>query len=100
MSSAAEADDPDDGFFVLQMNVAEAKAKLSELLDAALAGRRVVIAKAGKPLVELTPVKPRPKRQLGTFASGPPIPDEFFDPLSDEELALWYGPDDGSDSLT
>jgi prevent-host-death family protein len=32
-----------------QINVAEAKAKLSELLDRALAGEEIVIACAGKP---------------------------------------------------
>jgi prevent-host-death family protein len=74
----------------ITMNVAEAKAKLSELLDAAIAGQRVVIARAGTPLVELTPVQPLPSRKLG-FMPELSIPDEFFDPLSDEEIALWEG---------
>ena len=39
----------------LQVNIAEAKAKLSSLLDQALAGEEVVIARAGKPLARLTP---------------------------------------------
>src|SRR5690348_510004 len=33
-----------------QVNIAEAKAKLSELLDRALGGEEIVIARAGKPL--------------------------------------------------
>ncbi len=33
-----------------QINIAEAKAKLSELLDRALAGEEIVIARAGKPV--------------------------------------------------
>jgi prevent-host-death family protein len=41
----------------VQVNIAEAKAKLSSLLDQALAGEEVVIARAGKPLVRLTPVE-------------------------------------------
>ena len=36
-----------------QINVAEAKAKLSELLDRALAGEEIVIARAGRPLARL-----------------------------------------------
>ena len=38
-------------------NVAEAKAKLSQLIDKALSGEEVVIAKHGKPLVKLVPVE-------------------------------------------
>ena len=40
----------------MKVNVQEAKAQLSRLLDAALAGEDVVIAKAGKPVVRLTPI--------------------------------------------
>jgi len=38
-------------------NVAEAKAKLSQLIEQALSGEEVVIAKHGKPLVKLVPVE-------------------------------------------
>lgn len=71
----------------ITMNVAEAKAKLSELLDAAINGEHVVIARAGTPLVELTPVGPPPARQLGFLPLD--IPDDFFAPLSDDELREW-----------
>ena len=40
----------------VQVNIAEAKAKLSSLLDQALAGEEVVIARVGKPRARLTPV--------------------------------------------
>ena len=30
----------------------------------------------------------KPKRRLG-FIDAPPLPDSFFDPLSEEELQLW-----------
>ena len=76
------------------VNVAEAKAKLSELLEAALRGEEVIIAKRGKPLVRLVPVEPK-KRELG-FLQGH-IPDSFFDPLPEEELAAWYGEDGEED---
>jgi hypothetical protein len=37
----------------VQVNIAEAEAKLSALLDRALAGEEIVIARAGKPLREI-----------------------------------------------
>jgi len=68
-------------------NVAEAKAHFSELLAAAVAGEEVIVARAGKPIVRIVPIAPPARRELG-FESGH-IPDEFFDPLSDDELAAW-----------
>ena len=41
----------------MQLNIYEAKSKLSNLLDRAIAGETVVIARAGEPLVRLVPVK-------------------------------------------
>ena len=73
------------------VNVAEAKAKLSELLEAALRGEEVIIAKRGKPLARLVPEKQQ-RRELGFLDFD--IPDSFFEPLPEEELAAWYGEDD------
>ena len=39
------------------VNVHAAKSQLSRLLDAAVAGEEVIIAKAGKPMVRLVPVE-------------------------------------------
>lgn len=39
-----------------QVNIYRAKAQLSALLERALAGENVVIARAGKPVARLTPV--------------------------------------------
>jgi len=50
-----------------QINIAEAKAKLSELLDRALAGEEIVIARAGKPLARLAPVAVRAPRRKGAW---------------------------------
>ena len=69
------------------MNVSEAKARLSELITAAEQGEEVVIARAGKPVVRLVPVEPPAERQLGFLAVD--IPEDFFDALSDSELAEW-----------
>lgn len=43
----------------MQINIYQAKAKLSALLDQALAGETVVIARAGKPLARLMPIATR-----------------------------------------
>lgn len=68
-------------------NVADAKAHLSQLLDAALKGEDVVVARAGKPLVRLVPVNTPAARVLGFLDL--PSPDERFDPLDETELAAW-----------
>ncbi len=68
-------------------NVADAKAHLSQLLDAALKGDDVIVARAGKPLVRLVPVTAPPARVLGFLDLA--TPDERFDPLDESELAAW-----------
>lgn len=53
----------------VQVNIAGAKAKLSSLLDQALAGEEVVIARAGKPLARLTPVESMGQHRPGAWRS-------------------------------
>lgn len=48
-----------------QVNLYEAKTQLSRLVDQALAGEDVVIARAGRPLVRLVPVVPPPVHRAG-----------------------------------
>ena len=68
-------------------NVADAKAHLSQLLDAALRGEDVIVARAGRPLVRLVPVSAPAARVLGLLDL--PTPDERFGPLDETELAAW-----------
>lgn len=68
-------------------NVAEAKAHLSQLLEAALKGEEVIVARAGRPLVRLVPVNAPAVRDLGFLDL--PTPDDRFEPLSDADLAAW-----------
>lgn len=70
----------------MKINVQQAKAQLSRLLDAALAGEEVVIAKAGKPVVRLTPVAVA-DRQPGAAAGKARLTDAFFEPLPRDVLA-------------
>jgi prevent-host-death family protein len=49
----------------MQTNMHEAKSQLSQLAEKAARGGRVVIAKAGKPYVDLVPHQPAQPRQPG-----------------------------------
>lgn len=44
-----------------EYSVAEAKARLSELIDRAEKGEGVTITRHGKPVVEMKPVRPAPR---------------------------------------
>jgi len=72
-----------------QVTVHAAKAHLSGLIDAALAGEDVVISRGGKPVIRLAAI-PRTQFKFGILAGEltGPVPD-FFEPMSEEELALW-----------
>ena len=66
-----------------QVNIATAKAKLSELVARAEAGEEVVIARGGKPAVKLTvvhaPAEKRQPRKLGILDHlGLDIDDKLF----------------------
>jgi prevent-host-death family protein len=74
--------------------VQTAKADLDQLIARAEAGEEIVISRADRPAVRLTPVAntdhPKLPRQPGRLAHlRGTIPDSFFDPLSEEELKLW-----------
>jgi prevent-host-death family protein len=70
-------------------NVHAAKTQLSKLIEQAIAGEEVVIARNNEPVVKLVPVQPRPKRQRGSLKGQIVIHDSFFDPMTDEELEQW-----------
>ena len=75
----------------IQINIAEAKARLSELVARAEAGEEVVIARSGKPVVSLTPraTPAAEPRRLGVWeAYGADLQaDLFVGP--DPEIAQW-----------
>lgn len=70
------------------VNIYDAKTQLSRLIDRAAAGEDILIGRAGKPLVRLVPVDDVLPRQPGLLM-GLAVPDALFDPLPDDELALW-----------
>jgi len=68
-----------------QVNVAEAKAKLSDLMDRAANGEDIVIAKAGKPRVRLVAVPQRTEpRRPGALKGRIVFHPGWDDDLTDE----------------
>ncbi|MDE2081182.1 MAG: type II toxin-antitoxin system Phd/YefM family antitoxin [Burkholderiales bacterium] len=77
----------------MQVNIYEAKTRLSELVDQASRGETVIIAKAGTPMAKLTPLASGPKRKLvfGLMKGKIEIADDFDAPLPDDVLAAFEG---------
>jgi prevent-host-death family protein len=72
------------------VNMHQAKTSLSKLVERALAGEDIVIARNGEPLVQLVPVaKERKPRVPGRWKGQIWIAPDCFDDMSEEELALW-----------
>lgn len=74
-----------------QVNVQDAKTRLSELLARVEKGEEITIARAGHPVARLVRVSDPPQRELGFLAIAPVADSVFFDPLPDDELELWEG---------
>jgi prevent-host-death family protein len=74
----------------MQFNIYDAKARLSALLDQALAGEEVVIARAGKPLARLMPLtvtRARSGVKLGGLvAQAGKVSPGFHAPFKDKDL--------------
>lgn len=76
------------------MNVYEAKSHFSELLSRAEAGEEIIIARHGKPIVQLVPVqRNRPDRVAGLARGQIWIADDFDDFTAEDE-EMWFGSDD------
>ena len=75
-----------------QFNVHEAKTHLSRLLEEVERGADVVIARAGKPLARLVPIRSRsPARKPGFLKGRIRIADDFDAPLPTKILAAFEG---------
>ena len=70
------------------VNIAEAKAQLSLLVDRATAGEEIVIARNGKPLVRLAPVENLEPRRPGR-AKHWNVPEDFLIAEMSEEDRAW-----------
>ncbi len=79
------------------VTVHQAKTQLSKLLAQVEEGGEVIIARGAKPVARLIPIDPKTKaRKSGAWKGrdGFGFDDRFFDPLPDDELALWNGEGD------
>ena len=75
---------------MIKVNLSDAKANLSRLVDSAYHGERVVIQKNNIPLVELVPHVVAEPRRLGALNGQFQVPDDFSN--EDEEVnRLFYG---------
>ena len=71
--------------------VDDARTQLPRLIDRALAGEEIVIARDGRPLVRLVPVEEAPARKPGALKGLFEVPGSFFEPLPDEAVAAFEG---------
>ncbi|TRO79708.1 type II toxin-antitoxin system Phd/YefM family antitoxin [Desulfuromonas acetexigens] len=76
-----------------RVNIHEAKTHFSRLVDAAMAGEEIVIAKAGKPAVRLVPLDaaPAPGIRFGVMKGEIEIAEDFDAPLPDELQRAFEG---------
>lgn len=70
----------------VQVNIHEAKTKLSKLLTRVKEGEEIIIAKAGKPVARLVPVFERPAKRLPGSAKGQVYISPDFDAPLPESL--------------
>ena len=76
------------------VNIQEAKAHLSKLVERAANGESFIIAKAGKPMVKVValgaPVEKK-KRRLGAMEGMYTVPDDFDTMFQEEIEEMFYG---------
>jgi prevent-host-death family protein len=77
-----------------KVNIHEAKTNLSKLLEKAMNGEEVVIAKAGEPMVRLVPVKKETEKDWFGMDEGKIWIADDFDELPDDIMAAFYGEDE------
>lgn len=74
------------------LNVAEAKARLSELVQRAASGEEIIIARNGRPQARLVALVKRTTRAPGSGAGKWVVADDFDDPLPPTVLGGFEGP--------
>ncbi len=67
----------------MTLNLYEAKTQLSALVDQAAAGAEIIIAKNGKPMAKLVPIRERARRKPGRFKDKIWMSDDFDAPMPD-----------------
>jgi prevent-host-death family protein len=73
-------------------NIHQAKSQLSKLIESALAGEEIIIAKAGKPLVKLIPYQEEQKPRIpGGWEGKVTMADDFDEELPPHLLTGFMG---------
>jgi prevent-host-death family protein len=76
----------------VRFNVAEAKARFSELVDEAARGKTIIIAKSGTPVAKLVPLEAgRQKVRFGSMKGRIWIAEDFDAPLPDDIVDAFSG---------
>jgi prevent-host-death family protein len=73
------------------VNMHEAKSNLSRLVEEAEAGEEIILARAGKPVAKLVPIRVAAPRRLGRWKGRVVMSDDFDAPLPAEDLSAWEG---------
>jgi prevent-host-death family protein len=79
---------------VRSVNIHDAKTHFSRLVDEVAAGETVIIAKAGRPVVQLVPlpaIAPAKKSLIGFMRGRITVPDDFETMFQDEIIAMFEG---------
>jgi prevent-host-death family protein len=72
------------------VNILEAKTHLSKLVARAEKGEEIIVARAGKPVARIIPLDDQSEPRFGRHSELRPLAEsDWFDPLPEDELALW-----------
>ena len=75
----------------MTLNLYEAKTQLSALVDRAAAGAEIIIAKNGRPMAKLVPLRDRSRRRPGSARGKIWMGADFDAPLPKELLDAFNG---------
>jgi prevent-host-death family protein len=75
---------------LVTVTIHTAKTTLSQLLARVEAGEEIVLARGKEPIAKLVPFQPPPtRRQFGALRGVIGVGPDFFEPLSEQDLAAW-----------
>jgi len=76
---------------IVTLNLYEAKTQLSSLVDRAAAGAEIIIAKNGRPMAKLVPIRDRTRRRPGRAKGKIWMSADFDAPLPPEVIGTFNG---------
>jgi prevent-host-death family protein len=68
---------------VVQVDYDDKKARLKDLIESAMRGEKVIIAKNGKQIAQIVPVKSAARRKFGSAKGKIKMSKNFDEPLGD-----------------